>query len=186
MKLWKRNAIVATVLVLLCAGVYLNWNSAQNPVPDLTQTLNADQLLNDATLVIADTQEASVPVSAVQEPTTEDYFAQIRLSRQESRDTAVELLQETIAFEDGSESATEAVNSLDHIVSDALAESQIESLVVAKGFRDCVAYMGEESISIAVSAPETGLDEASVALISDIVLTQTDYELSEIRIIEVK
>jgi len=186
MKLWKRNAIVATVLVLICAGVYLNWNAAQNPVQDLTETLNADQLMDDATLVIADTSEDAVPVSAAQDPNMEDYFAQIRLSRQETRDSAVELLQETIAYEDGNESAVSAVDTLDAIVSDALAESQIESLIVAKGFQDCVAYMGEDSINIAVSAPETGLDETSVALISDIVLTQTDYELSDIRIIEVK
>ena len=26
MKTWKRNAIAATILVLICAGVYLNWN----------------------------------------------------------------------------------------------------------------------------------------------------------------
>ena len=185
MKVWKRNAIVATVLVLICAGVYLNWNSAQNPAVDLSQTLNEEQILNDATLVMSSSEEAAVAVAAEQEELSADYFAQIRLSRQESRDSAVELLQETIAYEDDG-SASAAVTSLDHIVSDALAESQIESLVIAKGYADCVAYMGEESISIAVSAPEEGLAETDVALISDIVTTQTDYDLSEIRIIEVK
>ena len=185
MKIWKRNAIVATVLVLICAGVYLNWNASQGQAVDLVETLNAEQVLSDATLTLSDTSEA-VAAAAEQTDTAADYFAQIRLSRQESRDGAVELLQETIAYEDGSDSAAAAAVSLDNIVSDALAESQIESLIIAKGYSDCVAYMGEENISIAVSAPAEGLAEADVALISDIVTTQTDYTISEIRIIEVK
>ena len=179
MKIWKRNAVVATVLVLICAGVYLNWNASQQEAVDLTETLNTE-LLPDG----SDSGE-TVTVSS-DDITSADYFAQIRLSRQESRDSAVELLQETIAYEDGSDSAATAVASLDDLVGDALAESQIESLVIAKGYEDCVAYMGDESISIAVSAQEEGLAEADVALISDIVTTQTDYDLSEIRIIEVK
>ena len=179
MKIWKRNAVVATVLVLICAGVYLNWNASQQEAVDLTETINMELLSGEAQ------GEETVTVSS-DDVTTADYFAQIRLSRQESRDSAVELLQETIAYEDGSDSAATAVASLDDLVGDALAESQIESLVIAKGYEDCVAYMGDESISIAVSAQEEGLAEADVALISDIVTTQTDYELSEIRIIEVK
>ena len=76
--------------------------------------------------------------------------------------------------------------SLDHIVSDAMAEAQIESLVIAKGYEDCVAYMSDGLISIAVSAPETGLKDEDVAVIADIVTTQTDFEIADIRVIEVK
>lgn len=181
MKIWKRNAIVATVLVLICAGVYLNWNASQKTAVDLTQTLDAQQVLAS----VGDSADAATEASGSAASTT-DYFAQIRLSRQESRDGAVELLQETLAYEDGSDSAAAAAASLDSLVRDALAESQIESLVIAKGFEDCVAYMGEDRINIAVSAPAEGLDQADVALISDIVTTQTDYTLDEIYIIEVK
>ena len=184
MKTWKRNAIAATILVLICAGVYLNWNANQIAPVDFTETLNEEQVLNDATLTLSDTSEAQA-VSA-ESATAEEYFAKIRLSRQESRDSAVELLQETIVYEDGSESASAAASSLDGIVSDALAESQIESLIIAKGFADCVAYMGDETIDIAVSAPAEGLADADVALISDVVTAQSDYTLDQIRIIEVK
>ena len=183
MKIWKRNAIVATVLVLVCAGVYLNWSSTQQEAVDLTQMLNAEQVMGaDAA---ANEEEGVVAVSS-DTLSSADYFAQIRLSRQESRDSVVEMLQETIAYEDGSDSAATAVASLDNLVGDALAESQIESLVIAKGYGDCVAYMADGTISVAVSSGEDGLDEADVALISDIVTTQTAYELDEIRIIEVK
>ena len=185
MKIWKRNAVVATVLVLICAGVYLNWNANQETPIDLTETLNEEQLLGDTTLVMATDDAETQPVSSDGDSVSES-FAQIRLSRQETRDSAVELLQETIAYEDGSENAAAAVTSLDHILNDALAEARIESLLIAKGFEDCVAYMSEESISIAVAAPEEGLAAEDVALISDIVVTQTDYTMSEIYVIEVK
>lgn len=184
MKIWKRNAIVATVLVLICAGVYLNWNSAQQEAVDLTQMLDAEQVMAGG--IVGSAGEAGAVTVSSDTLSTADYFAQIRLSRQESRDSAVELLQETIAYEDGSDSAATAVASLDNLVGDALAESQIESLVIAKGYEDCVAYMADGTISVAVSSGEEGLQEADVALISDIVTTQTAYDLDEIRIIEVK
>ncbi len=179
MKTWKRNAIVATVLVLICAGVYLNWNAAQNQPVDFMDTLDAEQVMNHTVIDLAEEETASV--SNMQG----DNFAQIRLTRQESRDSAVELLQETLTYEDESAAAA-AATSLDAIVGDALAESQVESLVIAKGYDDCVVYMNDENIHVAVSAPAEGLAEADVALISDLVTAQTGYELADIRIIEVK
>jgi stage III sporulation protein AH len=114
-----------------------------------------------------------------------DSFATIRLSRQGARDAAIETLQETIAYADGDDSATTTSRQLEGIVETSLTEAQIESLIVAKGYEDCVAYMTDEGISIAVAAPEEGLKDSDVALISDIVTGQTDYGLSDIRIIEV-
>ena len=179
MKTWKRNAVVATVLVLICAGVYLNWSATQNQPVDLLDTLDAEQVMNS-------TEISLLEETAVSSEIPVDNFAQIRLTRQESRDSAVELLQETLTYETDSAATTAAANSLDMIVGEALAESQVESLVIAKGYEDCVVYMSEDNIHIAVSAPAEGLAEADVALISDLVTTQTDYSMDEIRIIEVK
>ena len=67
----------------------------------------------------------------------------------------------------------------------ALTEAQIESLIIAKGYTDCVAYMSEEGISVAVAAPEGGLKQADVAVITDIVLTQSEYDVEDIRVVEV-
>ncbi|MFR0733620.1 MAG: SpoIIIAH-like family protein [Oscillospiraceae bacterium] len=55
-----------------------------------------------------------------------------------------------------------------------------------RGYADCVAYMNDGGISVAVAAPEEGLQETDVALISDIVMTQADLDLADIRIVEVK
>ena len=115
--------------------------------------------------------------------TITDYFAAVRLSRQEARDSAVSLLQEAMAYDhkDASESGTK----LDEIVETALCEAQIESLIIAKGYADCVAYIGENGISIAVATPEGGLKQEDVAVIADIVISQSDYTYSDIRVIEV-
>ena len=186
MKTWKRNAIVATVLVLICAGVYLNWSATRDTAVDLTETLNAQQIMPDADVSLVSNMED--PLAAPGENAdVADYFAQIRLNRQETRENAVGLLQETLAYEEeGSATAETAAAALDKVVGDALAESQIESLAMAKGYKDCVAYMGDETISVAVCAPAEGLADSDIVLLSDIVTSQTDYDLSDVRIIEVK
>lgn len=184
MKTWKRNAVIATVLLFICAGVYLNWAVNQKTQPvDLTETLNAEQVMGDATMVIAQPQEDALAASGA---SNADYFAQVRLSRQESRDSAVELLEQTIAYDEGTQVGDTASATLNSIVSTALSEAQIESLVIAKGYEDCVTYIADDIVSVAVSAPAEGLCDADVALISDVVTSQTDYTLSQIRIIEVK
>lgn len=185
MKIWKRNAVLATVLLFICAGVYLNWSYNQKQKPqDLTDTLNAEQVMGETTLQL---QDAAEPVSLdAAGANAEDYFAQVRLSRQASRDSAVNLLEETIAYDEGTAVADTASQTLNRIVGTALSEAQIESLIIAKGFSDCVTYIADDTISVAVSAPAEGLSTADVALISDVVTSQTDAQLSQIRVIEVK
>jgi stage III sporulation protein AH len=75
---------------------------------------------------------------------------------------------------------------LEEIIETALSEAQIESLVIAKGYKDCVAYMSEDGISVAVASPEGGLQNADVSLIADIVLSQSSFTMADIRIVEVQ
>ena len=181
MKNWKRNAVIAGVLVLVCAGIYLNWLYGGQTL-DLTETLNADKIMGESTMVLADGEENAQAVS--QENSAEDYFAQMRLSRQQARDEAVTILQETIAYAEG-EGNSESSAELENIIANALAESQIESLVVAKGYVDCVAYISDDGISLAVASPAEGMTQKDVSLLADIVMSQTKFELSDIRIIGV-
>ena len=183
MKIWKRNAVIATVLLFICAGVYLNWSyNNRQKTPDLTDTLNAEQVMGETSLQLNDAAE---PVS-LEETSTDDYFAQVRLSRQSSRDSAVELLEQTIAYDEGTAVGDTASQTLNRIVGTALSEAQIESLIIAKGYADCVAYMSGEGISIAVASPEGGLQREDVAVIADIVMAQSDYSLNDIRVVEVQ
>ena len=113
MKAWKKNAVIATVLVLVCAGIYLNWAYAgHDETQDLTETLNADQVLGDATMVIAQSDDAlqTAATEGLDETSgAADYFAAMRLSRQEARDSAVTTLQETIAYAGDDAAATSAI-----------------------------------------------------------------------------
>ena len=181
MKIWKKNLIAAAVLVTVCGGIYVNWlYTDKEASTDLIDTLNADKIMSADTLVMADgtVLEGDAETSVI------DYFAAVRLSRQEARDSAVSLLQEAMAYHtDSNEVQTNA--QLEEIVQTALCEAQIESLVIAKGYADCVAYMSEEGISVAVAAPEGGLQQADVAVIADIVITQSGASMEDIRVVEV-
>ena len=131
MKIWKRNAVIATVLLFICAGVYLNWSyNNRQKTPDLTDTLNAEQVMGETSLQLNDAAE---PVS-LEETSTDDYFAQVRLSRQSSRDSAVELLEQTIAYDEGTAVGDTASQTLNRIVGTALSEAQIESLSLPRAF----------------------------------------------------
>lgn len=215
-KLWKRNAVVAVVVLFICVGVYLNWSYNQDldaqetsGTVELADTLDlgllseaaqdteaatsggvtsVDAITDDVVVVTDGMNYDALLTEAATDTTVSDYFATIRLARQESRDSAVELLQETVAYETGAddEAASAASAQLENMVSTALKEAEIEGLVIAKGYEDCVAYMSENGISVAVAAPEEGLEADAVAQICDIVTTQSDYTPSDLKIIEVK
>ena len=182
MKTWKKNLVAAAVLVTVCTGIYMNWlYTEQETAANLADTLDASKVMSDELL---DLENVAI-LSEEALTTASDYFAAVRLSRQQARDSAVNLLQEAMAYSDQSKAA-ESSAELEDIVQTALTEAQIESLVIAKGYTDCVAYMSSEGVSVAVSAPEGGLQATDVAVIADIVMTQSQYTLDEIRIVEVQ
>lgn len=133
----------------VCGGIYLNWLYTEDQAAgNFSDTLNSDKLLSDDLMVMGTEGEVDAAVS-----TGTDYFAAVRLSRQQARDSAVTTLQEAMAYSDKD---SQAGSQLDAIVQTALQEAQIESLVIAKGYADCVAYIGEDGISVAVASPEGG------------------------------
>ena len=66
-----------------------------------------------------------------------------------------------------------------------ITEAQIENLVTAKGYTDCVAFIGEDAISLAVAAPDGGLTQADTARIVDVVQQTAAFTTDQIKIIEV-
>lgn len=186
MKVWKKNMVAAAVLVTVCAGIYVNWLYTEDQTTmNLTDTLDTEKVMSDEMLMVS--QDVSAIAAGEEVATTSsDYFAAVRLSRQQSRDSALNLLQEAMSYSGDSTKELESSMELDEIVQTALSEAQIESLIIAKGYRDCVAYMSGEGISVAVAAPEGGLQEQDVAVIADIVMSQSSYGLDSIRVVEVQ
>lgn len=183
LKNWKKNVVAAGVLVTVCAGIYVNWlYTGGKTTQNLTDTLDAEKVMSEDMLVPGD---SIVQVGGDEVNTVTDYFAAVRLSRQQARDSAVTLLQEAMAYGDGKEETSSAAQ-LEEIVQTALCEAQIESLVIAKGYADCVAYMSDSGISVAVASPEGGLKDQDVALIADIVMTQSKMNMAQIWVVEVQ
>ena len=187
---WKRNAVVATVLLFVCAAVYLNWRYAGEAAVDQAAEVSAQQQEQngDSTKVLGDAALVDGQVVSGQEEdatAVSNYFDTARLSRQQSRDNALSLLREA-AEQEGAEQAAvdEANQTIQTLAGYSVLESQIENLVIAKGYADCVAFMGENGISVVVSAAEDGLQTEDVAKITDIVLRETEYTADQSKIME--
>ena len=65
-----------------------------------------------------------------------------------------------------------------------MTEAQIENLVTAKGYADCVAFLEDGNVSVVVSALENGMTDADAARIGEIVKEQTGLRADQIKIIE--
>lgn len=179
LKNWKKNLVAAGVLVTVCCGIYINWLYAGEETKNLVDTLDSEKVMSDSLLDLGESVEVSGD-----ENTITDYFAAVRLSRQQARDSAISILQEAMSYGDENQ-ADNSSAQLEQIIQTALTEAQIESLVIAKGYADCVVYISEEGVSVAVASPEGGLQAVDVAVIADIVITQSEYDYNDIRVVEV-
>lgn len=197
-QLWKRNAVVAAIALFICAAVYLNWSYGQEA--QAGKTLGQSAMVGGNTndpLVSGDSsaqtgstdaaQSGDTQTSAPQTETGSEYFATARLNRQQARDSALSLLQDAAAREDADETVKTQVNDTIQTMADyTVTEAQIENLVIAKGYTDCVAFIGEDALSLAVAAPEGGLTEADTAKIVDVVNQSSGFTADQIKIIEVE
>ena len=149
MKLWKRNAIAAAIVLFVCGAVYLNWSYSQDTA--------AGKNLGEAALVGS------------------------------QNDPLLEKQKEGAAAEDekADQSSVDQANAAIQTMADyTMTEAQIENLITAKGYTDCVAFLGEDSISVVVSAMENGMTDADAARIGEIVMEQTGLKADQIKIIE--
>lgn len=178
MKNKKRNITMLAVLMFVCAAVALNWsynNRWGNPDAEMVSA-------EDAAMMNANAQ-----FNQSTEASASEYFAEARLTRQVSRDEALQLLQTAATAETASqETIDSAMNAISAMAACSMQESQIENLLIAKDFADCVVYIGNNSVTVAVPAPEEGLSEEAVARITDIICSETSYEAAQLSIIEVK
>lgn len=202
MSVWKRNAVVVAIVLFVGAAVYLNWSygreaAANNGASDpdgngkllgqaaLVNGKESDKQGDDGKTGAQPSADASAQPSAAGEQT--GYFASARLNRQQARDSALSLLQDAAAREDADEAVKNQLNdNIQTMANYTVTEAQIENLVVAKGYADCVAFIGEDTLSLAVSTPEGGLTEADTAKILDVVKQTAGFTADQITIIEVE
>ena len=176
MKNKKRNITMIAVLLFVCAAVLLNWSYNNRwGEPDAEMVSAEDEAMAQANALSGEESVAA------------GYFAEARLTRQVSRDEALELLQTAAAAETASqETIDSAINAISAMATCSMKEAQIENLLLAKDFSECVVYISNDSITVAVPAPAEGLSEEAVARITDVICTETEYNASQLSIIEVK
>jgi stage III sporulation protein AH len=181
--------VVAVILLFVCAAVYLNWSYSQE-VEAGTQSAGG-KLLGEATLVsdisddpLLETADQDSALS-VQEQEQTGYFSAARLNRQQARDSALSLLQDAAGDETADQvMRDEANNSIQTMAAYTLSEAQVENLITAKGYEDCICFIGDSSASVVVAAVEGGLTDTDTARIMEIVKEETGLTAAQIKIIE--
>lgn len=163
MKVGKRNVIIACSVLLIGAAVFLNWilfSGAGKP-DGYTGYDQPSGLVSDGS---TDAQTTVDPVNT--------YFSATQVSRQRARDEALEVLQSVVDNVDAGETVkSEALAGIASIADEIQKESNMESLITAKGFEQCVAVLNGDTVSIVVKADS--LQPAQLAQINEIVFSQT-------------
>lgn len=198
------RGVAAIVFVLLVGvAVYVDKNRVEDSVPQTYlytssqagENLSAQsgedsasdgtgiKILGEASLVDSVLPEESpvVPIDADKEQ--DAYFVSAVADRERKRDDALATLQTVV---DSSEAMPDtkdtALTQMIKLAGDMEAEANIEAMVKAKGFEDCLAVISGESVSVVVKT--SGLLTHEVAQIREIVMSQTGMTAESIKIIE--
>ena len=171
-KIGKRNLAIAGTVLVIGVAVFLNWILFSNADP----TTGYDGY-NQPTGNITIPSDTNTQINS-----TDTYFSATQVSRQRARDEALEVLQTVVDNVDSSETAkAEALASIAAIAEEIQKEANIESLITAKGFEQCVAVLNGDKATVVVSADT--LQPADLAQINTIVYEQTGILPSAITIV---
>ena len=176
----KRNVLLSVVLLFVCGAAYLNWSYTD-------RWGKADSAMARAEDAMTEKNEELYTAALAESKESDAYFAQARLTRQESRDAALSRLETAACAENASQEVIDsAMTEISVMASFSLLESQIENELLAKEFADCVVYLSTQGCTVAVPSPMEGLSEAAVARVTETVVQNSDYQPNQINIIEVK
>ncbi len=166
-----KSIVVASATLLIGLAVYLNYRWFYDPTSSLGYGSNN---MSDGT---SDNSQAAGEVTE-----EENYFTSTALDRQQARDEALDVLKMVSESTESSEEAKAAAQEkISQIAVDIQNEANIETLVKAKGFEDCVAIISENAASVIVSSES--LQAAEAAQILTIVYETTGINPENISII---
>ena len=176
MTIKKRQWVMVSLALVICVAVFLNWQFVKQQDGILntgTGDSSDEKVLGDAQFVSGDAQTAS------------EYLTKTRLTKQQAKEDALDLLQSVVASTDSTTSAKETANTeIVAIANNTELEGVIENLIKAKGFIDCVAFINDDNGNVVV--PSEGLKQEEAAQIQEIVVSQTSVSPSKVKIVEIK
>ncbi len=171
----KKHIAVASLALMLSAAVYVNYLYANG---DLDALIATGKNYGDSILVgksVEDKEDLSQAAT---------YFSEARVSRQQSRDEAVQTIQNLYGTaEIGEDQLAELTAKAESIAANTELESKIESMIKAKGFNDCVVYISGEYADVMVETE--GLIDTEAALIKEAIIQETSVPVENISIVEV-
>ncbi len=169
-RIGKRNLIIMAAVLVIGAAVWLNW------------MLLAD---NDGFDGYDQTGGVADAEGNESEAEGDTYFATMQVSRKRARDEALEVLQSVVDNADADEAVkAQALTDINRLALEMAAESNIETLVMAKGFEDCVAVINGNMATIVVKAKGDSLLANEIAQINEIVYEQAQIEPVNVKITE--
>lgn len=165
----KKKVMIACAILLIGASVYLNYVF----------------FLGDNTAPPQDSISSNAEINNEEKNQEVSYFAQAVIDRQKARDEALEVLQVVVDNKDAlAESKDLALQQMARIADDVQNEANIESLVVSKGFEECVAVINEDKCNIIVKCDELLANQ--ISQIKEIVYEQANIAPLNVKIIEKK
>ncbi len=185
-----RPMILAACVAVVGLSVYADWNynrrqDAQNTGYIYNSSVSGDKakILGEATYVGATAEDETAGSFEESIDTAESYFSTAALDRQRSRDETLELLQTVVdSSETMPDAKNKALSDMTQIAAAMESETNIETLIKAKGFDDCIAVINDDSVNVVVKT--TGLLTYEVAQIREIVMNEMDISAENIKIIE--
>ncbi len=199
MNFGKRQLILSALILALGTAVYLNWQFSSNKELIDTNKIMATKELGEAKFVNNTVEENKGEENGEkkdensgeeqkEEPKEEnasEYFSKTKAARQKARDEATDMIKEILEdVKSSEETKAEAIKQASIVAKNIEQEANIESLIRAKGFKDCLAFIQNEECSIVVGGAEL-TDNLAVA-IKDIVSGQGGISADKIKIMEAK
>lgn len=194
----QRKASLAILSFAMVLAVYLNWQYSRAGDDNYfvtatdTQQTNADYGLSESDMLMSSNDYAEknygdAQLVATTQSESQKYFDQARLARQKSRDEALDSLQKTLKNSKlTDEEKKSATSSLSEIIRNMTTETDIENMIKAKGFQDCIASMSDEKITVAVKGTGKDLTKADISKVRDVILSKTTISSQNIVVVEVK
>ncbi len=181
----KKQVLLATMILALGVAVYLNYYFSAGTLdltdpsaqPSSGSSGSEESALGTAQYVSGKTVTTDTSVSS----TGDGYFDKARQNRAAARGEALELLEDMLDdVKVTDEIRREVLERTAQIARAIEQESDIESLIVAKGFGDCVVYIDGENANVVVQAES--LTSQQALQITEIVVDQSDVPAQNVKI----